>query len=330
MGSQQPYHEWATVRHICETEFASPLEGMCLTTAVPAIIARLAAEAGEPAPCDADCRAVVQSLDPSASGYVSHSGIARMWCEPATLAAAAPGETPARARSTSGLSRGETPASVVVVGGEPRQWPSTDRADFLMRRQSSGDRARAVALSPEPSPAAAVERSRSAEGEEQLRRRERELEERQAQFQRQQLEFEERQQQFQSQQLEFEQQQQQFQSRQRQGREDGQEEAGSSRARRQRAEEGEPPEALPAVHHSARQLADTGRALVSPPPEQHQQRGATGVAAEPLRDSPSPSQPPSQPRRGSGRGFGDVSPPASVPPHRAVKHPPSPCWLAPC
>ena len=39
MGSQQPYHEWATVRHICETEFASPLEGMCLTTAVPAIAA---------------------------------------------------------------------------------------------------------------------------------------------------------------------------------------------------------------------------------------------------------------------------------------------------
>ena len=92
MGSQAPYHEWATVRHICETEFASPLEGLCLTTAVPAIIARLAAEAGEPAPCDADCRAVAQSLDPSASGYVSHSGIARMWCEPATLAAAAPGE----------------------------------------------------------------------------------------------------------------------------------------------------------------------------------------------------------------------------------------------
>ena len=71
---------WQEVRHVCQ-DFPSAYDFMVAVDDMPALLERLAMLADEEPPSEADVRVVVQHLDPSCSGFIPHSGIARLWCD---------------------------------------------------------------------------------------------------------------------------------------------------------------------------------------------------------------------------------------------------------
>ena len=71
---------WQEVRHTCQ-DFPSAYDFMVAVDDMPALLERLAMLADEEPPSEADVRVVVQHLDPGGSGFIPHSGIARLWCD---------------------------------------------------------------------------------------------------------------------------------------------------------------------------------------------------------------------------------------------------------
>eukprot|EP01043_Picozoa_sp_COSAG02_P072260 COSAG02_NODE_13544_length_1380_cov_6.505747_1_plen_334_part_10 len=90
MGEREA--SWQEVRHVCQ-EFPSAHDFMVTVEDVPAVLAKLAVLADEEPPTEADISVVVQHLDPSGSGFIAHSGIARLWCDSSAVAPTRPQES---------------------------------------------------------------------------------------------------------------------------------------------------------------------------------------------------------------------------------------------
>ena len=180
MGQREA--EWQSVREVCQ-QFPCEHDFMCATGALPQIFARLAELSDEDPPSGADLDAQLQLLDPSSSGFVAHSGIARLWCDSFSPppAAAAPAEAVTPASPTRPAAAPLSPGT--AASGTARR---EDAAELLFR--GLDDNRDGVITQSElrnilgagPGDGGVLER------EQELKRRQRELERRERHFEQEQ------------------------------------------------------------------------------------------------------------------------------------------------